>query len=66
LITNSLYLEIAFNFHYYSNIKNGIPPEINKYGKGKWTMENNVISFFDKQKILMIKTLWTLVTRQDL
>jgi hypothetical protein len=31
-------------------------------------MENNVISFFfDKQKILMIKILWTLVTpRQDL
>jgi hypothetical protein len=41
----------TFNFHYYSSIKNGIPPEVNKYGKGKWTMENNVISFFcDKQK----------------
>jgi hypothetical protein len=28
----------TFNFHYYSNIKNGIPPEINKYGKenGLW------------------------------
>jgi hypothetical protein len=24
----------TFNFNYYSNIKNGIPPEINKYGKG--------------------------------
>ena len=41
----------TFNFHYYSNIKNGIPPEVNKYGKGKWSIENNVISFFsDKQK----------------
>lgn len=41
----------TFNFHYYSNIKNGIPPEVHKYGRGKWTVENNVISFFsDKQK----------------
>ena len=41
----------TFFFHYYSNIKLGSPPEVNKYGKGKWTMENNVISFFcDKQK----------------
>ena len=41
----------TFLFHYYSNIKQGIPPEVNKYGKGKWTLENNVISFFsDKQK----------------
>ena len=36
----------TFYFHYYSNIKHGIPPEVNKYGKGKWTIENNVISFF--------------------
>ena len=41
----------TFSFHYYSKIKNGIPPEVNKYGKGKWTVENNLISFFtDKQK----------------
>lgn len=41
----------TFLFHYYSNIKQGTPPEVNKYGKGKWTVENNVISFFsDKQK----------------
>jgi hypothetical protein len=41
----------TFFFHYYSNIKQGIPPEVNKYGKGKWTIENKVISFFsDKQK----------------
>jgi hypothetical protein len=41
----------TFLFHYYSNIKTGIPPTVNKYGKGKWTIENNVVSFFsDKQK----------------
>jgi len=41
----------TFLFHYYSKIKQGFPPEVNKYGKGKWTLENNVISFFcDKQR----------------
>ena len=41
----------TFSFHYYSKIKNGTPPEVNKYGKGKWTVENDLISFFsDKQK----------------
>ncbi len=40
----------TFSFHYYSNIKNGIPPEKNKYGKGKWTVENKVISFFSDKK----------------
>lgn len=41
----------TFLFHYYSNIKRVIPPEVNKYGKGKWTIENNVITFYtDKQK----------------
>jgi len=41
----------TFLFHYYSSSKQEIPPETNKYGKGKWTVENNVISFFtDKQK----------------
>ena len=43
----------TFFFHYYSNVKLEIPPEKNRFGKGKWTMENNVISFFsDKQKDL--------------
>ena len=43
----------TFTFHYYSNIKNGIPPEKNTYGKGNWTIANNVVSFFsDKQKDL--------------
>jgi len=41
----------TFFFHYHSHIKNGIPPEQNKYGRGKWTEEKNVISFLsDKQK----------------
>jgi hypothetical protein len=41
----------TFIFHYHSNIKQGIPPESTKYGKGTWTIKNNVISFFsDKQK----------------
>lgn len=35
----------TFVFHSYSKIKNGIPPEVNKYGKGKWTAKNNVITF---------------------
>ena len=40
----------TFFLHYYSNIKKGIPPKVNKYGKGKWTEENKVISLFcDKQ-----------------
>lgn len=43
----------AFSFHYYSNIKQGNPPEINKYGKGKWTVKDKVVTFFsDKQKDL--------------
>lgn len=35
-----------FLFHYYSTIKQGFPPEIHKYGKGKWSVEKNVVSFF--------------------
>ena len=35
----------TFVFHYYSKIKNGIPPEVHKYGKGKWTTKDNVITF---------------------
>lgn len=41
----------TFLFHYHSTILKGIPPETNKYGKGKWTVENNLIKFSsDKQK----------------
>jgi hypothetical protein len=43
----------TFYFHYYSKLINGTPPEENKYGKGKWTIENNVITFFtEKEKDL--------------
>lgn len=43
----------TFTFYYHSNIKFGIPPETNKYGKGKWTENNNVVSFFcEKSKDL--------------
>ena len=41
----------TFSFHYHATIKQGIPPESNKYGKGNWTLKNNVISLSsDKQK----------------
>ena len=43
----------TFSFHYYSNIKKGIPPEKHYYGKGTWTIQNNVVSFVsDKQNDL--------------
>ncbi|MGO4905851.1 hypothetical protein [Flavobacterium sp. W20_MBD1_R3] len=35
----------TFVFHSYSKIKNGFPSEVNKYGKGKWTEKDNVITF---------------------
>jgi hypothetical protein len=35
----------TFLFHSYSKIKGGIPPEVNKYGKGKWTSKDNMITF---------------------
>ncbi|AJR04771.1 copper resistance protein NlpE N-terminal domain-containing protein [Siansivirga zeaxanthinifaciens] len=41
----------TFIFHSYSNNKQGIPPEVNKYGKGKWIAKDKVITFFsNKQK----------------
>ena len=47
----------TFLFHYCSKIKNGIPTEVNKYEKWKWTAKDNVITFssnkqedFDKKK----------------
>ena len=35
----------TFTFHSYTNNKQGIPPEVNKYGKGKWSTKDNVITF---------------------
>ena len=40
----------TFIFHSYSNNKQGILPEVNKYGKGKWIVEGKVISFFTNKK----------------
>jgi hypothetical protein len=39
----------TFSFHYYSKLIHGNPSEVNKYGKGKWTDENNVIMFFTEK-----------------
>ncbi|MFV8347794.1 hypothetical protein [Flavobacterium sp. ZB4P13] len=41
----TLHQDGTFLFHSYKNIKQGIPPEVNKYGKGKWTEKDNVITF---------------------
>ena len=41
----TLHQDGTFLFHSYSKIKNGFPPEVNKYGKGKWTAKDNVITF---------------------
>ncbi|MDR7211927.1 hypothetical protein [Flavobacterium piscis] len=35
----------TFLFYSYSKIKGGIPPEVNKYGKGKWSTKDNLITF---------------------
>jgi hypothetical protein len=49
----ALHSDGTFSFEYYSNIKQGFPPEVKKYGKGKWTVENKVVSFTsDKQEDL--------------
>lgn len=36
----------TFTFHSYSNIKAGIPQIVHKYGKGTWSAEGKVVSFF--------------------
>lgn len=35
----------TFVFHSYSKMQGGVPPEVNKYGKGKWTSKDNMITF---------------------
>ncbi len=41
----------TFIFHSYSNNKQGVPPEGNKYGKGNWVAQGNVVTFSsNKQK----------------
>jgi len=40
----------TFLFHSYSKIQGGIPPEVNKYGKGKWSAKDNIITFSADKK----------------
>lgn len=41
----------TFDCYYHRYIKQGIPPNTDHYGKGTWTVKDNVVSFFsDKQK----------------
>lgn len=40
----------TFIFHSYSKIQGGIPPEVNTYGKGKWSAKDNVITFTSNKK----------------
>ncbi|HEY1195065.1 hypothetical protein [Flavobacterium sp.] len=40
----------TFVFHYYSKIENRTPLEENKYGKGKWTAKDNVVTFSADKK----------------
>lgn len=35
----------TFLFHSYTKIQGGIPPEVNKYGKGKWSAKDNMVTF---------------------
>lgn len=42
--------EGTFLFHSYTNIKNAVPAEVNKYGKGKWTATANVVTFFSNKE----------------
>jgi len=40
----------TFEFHYYSYIQGGTPQEVNKYGKGKWSEKDNLITFSSDKK----------------
>ena len=40
----------TFIFHSYTNSKQGIPPEVNKYGKGKWIVEGEIMTFFSNKQ----------------
>ena len=39
----------TFEFHSYSKMQGGSPPEVNKYGKGKWSAKDNMITFSSKK-----------------
>jgi hypothetical protein len=40
----------TFLFHSYTKMQGGIPPEVNKYGKGKWVAKDNMITFSSDKK----------------
>ena len=41
----------TFTFHSYSNSKTGIPQIVHKYGKGTWSVDGKVVSFYtDNEK----------------
>ena len=40
----------TFEFHSYSKMQGGTPPEVNKYGKGKWSAKDNLITFSANKK----------------
>jgi hypothetical protein len=40
----------TFEFHYYTKLQGGSPPEVNKYGKGKWSVKDNMITFSANKK----------------
>jgi len=41
----------TFSFHTFSNIKAGIPQIVHKYGKGTWSVDGKIVSFFtDNEK----------------
>jgi len=40
----------TFVFHSYLKMQGGTPPEVNKYGKGKWSAKDNVILFSSDKK----------------
>ncbi|MCP2027191.1 hypothetical protein L1276_002348 [Flavobacterium sp. HSC-32F16] len=40
----------TFEFHSYQKMQGGTPSEINKYGKGKWSAKENLISFSVNKK----------------
>ena len=40
----------TFLFHSYTKMQGGRPPEVNKYGKGKWVAKDNMITFSSDKK----------------
>jgi len=40
----------TFEFHSYSKMQGATPPEINSYGKGKWSAKDNLITFSADKK----------------